>query len=77
MSASQVDANHQAVPDDHTHHFGHALWLVGGTLTLHAGKTEHLRHTLYTEQSARQLVRNLIEQRVDGMSVDEVFTETG
>jgi hypothetical protein len=39
------------------------------------GKTDTMAHSHYTEAAARQHVDNLLKQRPEGLSVQDVYTE--
>jgi hypothetical protein len=54
---------------------GDNSWLVEWTTATNTGKTHDLRATACTEASARQLARNLVEMRVDGLSIEDVYSQ--
>lgn len=67
----------EATPGDHTYLAGTPMWLVEWTLTYRpTGKTETLRQSHYTESAARQHAGNLVEMRVEGLSVEDVYSES-
>jgi hypothetical protein len=66
----------EPTPGDHTHHSGTDMWRVEWTRTLSGGKTDTQHHSHYTEIAARRHVANLLEQRVDGLDVADVYRES-
>lgn len=55
---------------------GTEWWCVKWAATTRSpSKTQELRHSHYTEQAARRHVSNLLELRVDGLSVEDVYSE--
>jgi hypothetical protein len=65
----------ERTPGDHTTYPGTELFRVVYTLTSNLGKVETLRQSHYTEAAARQHVANLVEQRVEGLTVAAVYSE--
>jgi hypothetical protein len=52
---------------------GTDLWTVRWTTVQSAGKLEDLVQSHYTEKAARRHIVGLLESRVDGLTVDEVY----
>lgn len=66
----------EPTPGDHTSHPGDELWRFEYTRLSSAGKPETLRQSHYTEVAARGHVANLLEQRPDGASVADIYSES-
>ncbi|WP_284235716.1 hypothetical protein [Mycobacterium antarcticum] len=54
---------------------GTELWRVDWTERQGSKDDDHLTMSHYTEAAARQHVSGLLDQRVDGLSISEVYTE--